>query len=239
MRKKILFLFFFFLLAGDLYSVPLPPKKQQKKIKSQDGVLTELLPDKSIAPRINGRILKKPYVHIQDENQLDKILERHSVNYKNKITILLFWESNCGFCQMILPKLNSISNKYKKSGVNVYAVNPNDLANKAKFVNFLNVYSYTKPVLDEENGKISLQVDSLQKKKLEIPVLFVNQKAKKNFAVTAFPTTYVIDEEGLVYTAMIGFFKEYEEWLTVLIENMLGDPINKKKTKKSKNKINK
>jgi len=86
MRKKILFLFFFFLLAGALYSVPLPPKKQQKKIKSQDGVLTELLPDKSIAPRINGRILKKPYVHIQDENQLDKVLERHSVNYKNKIT---------------------------------------------------------------------------------------------------------------------------------------------------------
>ena len=69
--------------------------------------------------------------------------------------------------------------------------------------------------------KIQVEIDTTQNKELTIPILFVDNTTQQNFLVTGFPTTYVIDEEGLVYTAMIGYFKEYDEWMSMLLNNML------------------
>lgn len=218
---------FLLLSVQELSAVPLPPKQKRQTETTQQGIIKQLLPDKSIAPKINGKLLKKPSKKFRTIKQFDKNLKKYSVNYKNKITILLFWKKNCGFSQMILPKINLIHKRFKKKGVNIYAVNSHDLSNKSDFIDFLNKYKYIKPVLNENKGTIKLEVDSTQKKSFDVPILFITEKTKNNFLVTALPTTYVIDEDGLVYTAMFGFFKEYDLWLTFLLENMLGDPKKK------------
>ena len=225
LTNKILYFILISLAASQiLFSDTLPPKKAQpQQEEPQPGVLKELLPDKSIAPNINGLL----YNHNQDtllsEEAFTAKLTKHSINYKNNITVLVFWETKCGFCQLMLPKINSLYQKYKDQGVNFYAVNSKDLSHKKNLIKFFNKYKHSKVVLNEKEQKIQSEIDTTQNKQLNIPILFVDNKAQQNFLVTGFPTTYVIDEEGLVYTAMIGYFNEYDAWMSFLLENMLGD----------------
>ena len=50
------------------------------------------------------------------------IVELKDVYSKNKITIIMFWRSNCSHCKEFEPELQSIYNKYKSQGIEVYAI---------------------------------------------------------------------------------------------------------------------
>lgn len=224
----LFFLFIYFFLFNALFAIPLPPKtsnqkvnKENKLAEKQTNTLKELLPDKSIAPNINGKIFYNKTDSLLTEENFVKKLQTHYVNYKNNITVLVFWETQCGFCQLILPKLELLHKKFASKGINFYAVNPKDLKLKNNLISFFNKYKYSKVNLDENAQKIQVEIDTTQNKELTIPILFVDNTTQQNFLVTGFPTTYVIDEEGLVYTAMIGYFKEYDEWMSMLLNNML------------------
>ena len=44
-------------------------------------------------------------------------------NTKAPVTILFFWDSNCGQCQKVTPLINDVYKKYKAQGIKVYSVN--------------------------------------------------------------------------------------------------------------------
>ncbi|MFN6378062.1 MAG: TlpA family protein disulfide reductase [Flavobacteriales bacterium] len=50
------------------------------------------------------------------------IIELKQVFSKNKITILMFWRSNCSHCKEFEPELQSIYKKYKSQGIEIYAI---------------------------------------------------------------------------------------------------------------------
>lgn len=52
----------------------------------------------------------------------EKIVELKEVFSKNKITILMFWRSNCSHCKEFEPELQSIYKKYNPQGIEVYAI---------------------------------------------------------------------------------------------------------------------
>lgn len=52
----------------------------------------------------------------------EKIVELKEVYSENKITILMFWRSNCSHCKEFEPELQSIYKKYHSQGIEVYAI---------------------------------------------------------------------------------------------------------------------
>jgi thiol-disulfide isomerase/thioredoxin len=55
---------------------------------------------------------------LEDKNNVDL----REVYSKNKITILMFWRSNCSHCKEFEPELLSIYKKYNPQGVEVFAI---------------------------------------------------------------------------------------------------------------------
>ncbi|MFY8136506.1 MAG: TlpA family protein disulfide reductase [Flavobacteriales bacterium] len=49
-------------------------------------------------------------------------IDLHQLTKKNKVTIVMFWRSNCNHCAEFEPLLQSIYAKYKSMGVEVYAI---------------------------------------------------------------------------------------------------------------------
>lgn len=78
-----------------------------KKITERANILEPLLIGKKI-----------PNVALKDT--LGNLHYLHNV--KAKYTIVYFWDPNCGHCQKTTPKLYEVYEKYKKKGVEVYAV---------------------------------------------------------------------------------------------------------------------
>ena len=208
-----------------LHSETLPPKKPIKK-STEDTLqvkqLKELLPDKSEAPIITGKIFidSSQALKIKNEESFSNLLSDFSVDYKNKTTVLVFWEHNCGFCLLTIPEIEKLNKKFKDKNVVFYAVNPKDLQKKKKFITFFNNYKNQRINFNEVAGTFTSSVDTNMNNSFSVPILFVNEKTKNDFLVTGFPTTYVIDKNGLIYTAMTGYFKEYGEWLDFLLSNM-------------------
>jgi thiol-disulfide isomerase/thioredoxin len=104
-----------------------------------------------------------------------------------KITVLAFWEPNCGHCSKVIPKLETIYEDYADKGLEVYAVyTQNKKEEWVEFINehaltFINVYDpyytsnfrnlydiYSTPtiyLLDEEKNILAkrIAVDDLKK----------------------------------------------------------------------------
>jgi hypothetical protein len=50
--------------------------------------------------------------------------------------------------------------------------------------------------------------------------LFAEEKLKKIYGIEAFPTTIIVNKKGIVYTGMVGFFEEYEKWISEVISGL-------------------
>jgi len=198
--------------------------QMQESINENPGlnILERLLPDGEAVPNISGQIFyKKPKTKIASKEEFEKKLKRYQINFRNKITILLFWERKCRYSKLALPKLENIYAKYKNKGVQIFAVNTNDLDNKDILIDFLNRYSNVEPVFDAATNQYSEKFDENFYKPFDIPILFAPQNSKTRYGVTAFPAIFIIDKKGLVYTAMIGYFEEYEQWLSEVLDYLL------------------
>ena len=218
--SKHCFVIFIFLVASSQFSVKaqrLAPQNQNAEV----NILEKLLPDGSAAPNISGHIFhKKPKTKIASKEEFEKSLKQFQINLRGKITILQFWERKCKYCKLVLPELEKVYAKYKNKGVQFYAVNPNDFNDKAGLIDFLNAYSNTKSIFNIETNQYYEKSDAQYYKPFDIPILFASQDSKQHYGVTAFPAVFVIDKKGIVYTAMIGYFEEYADWLSEVIDGL-------------------
>ncbi|HLH78804.1 MAG TPA: redoxin domain-containing protein [Chthonomonas sp.] len=105
---------------------------------------------------------------------------------KGKVVIVDFWASWCGPCQMVMPTIEKIYEKYSDKGVVVLAVNTWDTPDACAA--FLKKHpEYKMNVLLDPAGRNS--EDSV---------------ATKLYGVQGIPTTLFIDKEGIVRTYAIG-----------------------------------
>lgn len=101
-------------------------------------------------------------------------------NIKGKVALLRFWSIDCGFCDKeVLFSLESLYQKYKDKGFVPVAVNVSRLVKTDERVKQFERLSY--PMLVDEYGL-----------------------AAKRFGVIGLPTTFVIDEAGIVRGKMAG-----------------------------------
>ena len=118
-------------------------------------------------------------------------LEGENVNYNtesNKLTLLEFWFTGCGFCSMAHPYLNDFFYKYKNKGLEIFSIEFEeiDLLKLKKYINH---------------------------EKINYPVLYSGKDVAKMYGVSGAPTFILIDEKGYVVYSSFGFKSEYMDEL--------------------------
>jgi peroxiredoxin len=112
---------------------------------------------------------------------------------QGKKVILNFWATWCPPCRAEMPDMQKIQDKYEGEVV-IAAVNFTSSEKNVDTVkSFINELDLTFPVLLDEKGKINNQ-----------------------FEVLSYPTTYIIDENGIITTKFVGAMS-YEQ-----MEDLLG-----------------
>ncbi len=101
-------------------------------------------------------------------------------DYRGKKVFLNFWASWCPPCKIEMPHMENYYNKYKDSNnVEIIAVNMTSKERKREIVQeFVDSYGLTFPVLLDNEGKV-----------------------EKLYEVIGYPTTFLINEEGVVVDA--------------------------------------
>ncbi len=103
-------------------------------------------------------------------------------DFKGKVVLLDFWAVWCGPCQMSLPFLQYLAEKYEEKGVVIVGLHVNDR------------------VPPPEDVKVYLEGLGIK-----YPNLFSNSNVDNAYQIYAMPTTYILDREGMVQQCIIGF----------------------------------
>lgn len=107
---------------------------------------------------------------------------------KGKMVLLDFWEVWCGPCVQAMPKLQSISEKYKKDGLVVLGIT-------------------------HEANSIESAKKLLQRKNANFTNLIGNESTKSNYKVLGVPEYVLIDETGKIIFASTGYDEKLEKLL--------------------------
>lgn len=113
-------------------------------------------------------------------------------SYKGSVVLIDFWASWCGPCRASLPEYNALRNKLQaslpKNKFEVLAINVD--GNKEEAIQFLNKLKLDFPILEESSGK-----------------------SQRDYELMAMPTSFLVDQKGLVRIAHVGFSPGYIELL--------------------------
>ena len=111
-------------------------------------------------------------------------------DYRGKKVFLNFWASWCGPCKIEMPYMENYYKKYKDlENVEIIAVNmTKSELNVEKVQGFVESYGLTFPVLLDSEGKV-----------------------EKLYRVLGYPTTYLINEEGIIVDGFTGSVNNGEE----------------------------
>ena len=108
--------------------------------------------------------------------------EVHSSDeFKGKLILLNFWATWCPACNYEKPFLEKVYKKYKNDGLIVLTVSV-------------------------DQSKTAL-IRYLDKNPIDVPVYHDRGDLQNKFLVRAFPTTYVINKQGIIIAKKIGAFK--------------------------------
>jgi peroxiredoxin len=102
-------------------------------------------------------------------------------NFKGNIVMVNVWASWCKPCQYEMPAMQRIHEKYSESGLVVLAVNNTYQDNFSDVVDFIDKNNLTFPILLDRTGEVS-----------------------KLYQVQALPSTYFIDQYGIISEVIIG-----------------------------------
>ena len=120
--------------------------------------------------------LKVPDFKLKDLNGKQISLS----DYKGKIVILNFWAVWCKYCKQEMPDLNELNKSLvKENDVVILAVDSEESINTVK--GYLNSNNISMNVLMDSDGAVT-----------------------KAYGITGFPTTFVINRDGTLFTQIPG-----------------------------------
>jgi peroxiredoxin len=114
-------------------------------------------------------------------------------DFRGSPVLLNFWATWCSPCQFEMPFLSDISTEWTGKGLVVLAVNVSE--SKTSVQDFIDYYGYTMTVLLDTAGAVSAKYD-----------------------ITGIPTTYFVDEDGIIQKRVIGAFQDKESIEKYLVE---------------------
>jgi thiol-disulfide isomerase/thioredoxin len=102
---------------------------------------------------------------------------------RGKIILLDFWESWCGYCLLALPKLNELLQEYKNKGLIIVGITTENREQIEKLIKF-NHLNYIN--------------------------IFADKTILKDYKVTARPTYYLINKNGIIIKTSYGDLEKIE-----------------------------
>jgi len=114
------------------------------------------------------------------ENTIENKFEQTLTQHKGKVIYLDFWASWCGPCRKSFPWMNAMQAEYQTQSFTVLSINldhSKDLATK-----FLLTNPADFPIIYDPKGKLA-----------------------KKFKVRGMPSSYLINKEGEIVSAHVGF----------------------------------
>lgn len=110
---------------------------------------------------------------------------------RGKIILLDFWESWCGYCLLVLPKLNELLQEYEKKGLIIISITTEnrELIEKLIRANQLNYIN-----------------------------IFADETILKKYKVTGRPTYYLINKNGIIIKTSYGDLDKIESAIKTLID---------------------
>lgn len=113
---------------------------------------------------------------------------------KGKVTLIDFSFNACAACMLSIPTLKKLHEKYKASNVSIVTINTSD----------------PKPSV----------IAFAKKNEINYPILLNGNKVAKSFQISAYPSFYLIDKNGMVAATFEGYSKELESELIEKIDNL-------------------
>lgn len=104
---------------------------------------------------------------------------------RGRVVMINFWASWCGPCRREMPVLEKLYKKYKSLGFVILGVNVDDKPEQAEY--FLKQVKISFPILFDRDKKIS-----------------------EKYAVTAMPSSFFIDRDGILRSEHKGYLPEYD-----------------------------
>lgn len=98
------------------------------------------------------------------ENQL----RQYSELAGDKLTIIDFWATWCSPCIKVIPKLNTIYDKYQNEGVQFIGLNIDSPKNDAKIKPFVKAHKILYPVLKDPNSQVASRLNIIN-----VPTLLI------------------------------------------------------------------
>lgn len=122
-----------------------------------------------------------------------------SIFAENKVTFVNLWNIGCTPCVQEIPILNQLNDEYKELDLGVKGL-----------------YFSTSGVLGEEE-RLEIQ-ELLEEVGADYQQITISEEMLKDEliqSIQAFPTTFVVDEEGNILGAMVGA-RDYDGWKDVM-----------------------
>ncbi|MEK3993005.1 MULTISPECIES: redoxin domain-containing protein [Robertmurraya] len=107
--------------------------------------------------------------------------KQYSTDEVSKPLVINFWASWCGPCKVEAPELVKLYQKYNDK-VEIFAVNLTEGDSKEAAKKFADSYGFQFPVLLDTDNKVS-----------------------DMYRVTAIPTTYFVNRDGIIVDQILGF----------------------------------
>lgn len=108
--------------------------------------------------------------------------DRALSDYRGQLVIVNFWGTYCPPCVEEMPLIQRYYDEYRDQGLVVLAVNEND------------------PI-------VSIKA-FIRQHKLSFPILLDKDTVRKQYGVTAYPSTFVLDQNGRVLSSREGMIDE-------------------------------
>ncbi|UCD09839.1 MAG: redoxin domain-containing protein [Dehalococcoidales bacterium] len=106
-------------------------------------------------------------------------------DYKGNPVLLNFWATWCGPCRSEMPLLEGVYEEWKDNDLTFFAVNVGE--SSADVTSFMDYFGFNMPVLLDNSKTVS-----------------------RRYGVSGIPTTYFIDEDGIIQDRIVGAFPDRE-----------------------------